>query len=51
MRGTPGKEPHIPYQIGPNGTGKWVVEVISSHLVFFLYKMKHSTVLAGYPSF
>ena len=24
-----------------NGTRKWVVEVMSSHLVFFLYKMGH----------
>ena len=32
-------------KIGPNQTGKWVVEVMSSHLVFFLYKMGHSTTL------
>ena len=31
-------------KIGPNGTRKWVVEIKSSHLVFFLYKMGHSTV-------
>ena len=28
-----------------NGTRKWVVEVIFSHLVFFLYKMGYFTVL------
>ena len=31
--------------IGPNGTGKCVVEVMSSQLVFFMYKMGHSSVV------
>ena len=33
--------------IGPNGTGKWVVAAMSSHLVFFLNKMEHSTVMCN----
>ena len=33
------------FKIGPNGTGKWVAAVMSSHLVFFLYKMGNYTVL------
>ena len=35
---------------GQKGTRKWVVEVMSSHLVFFLLKVGHSTAMHNFQA-